>query len=205
VERRTARFPGEWEGRYAQYFARHFAKRMTAEMALDSVVKSSGVPNTYYVEMYLGDIREIPWAMQLPDTVEPRPPLPFGGNSPFTPQQEQANTRSRSFLDLFFRGNRGGEPRKVEGSVQQALAMMNNPLTFSRSRYGSGGLVDRLVDDKALTNEQMVDELFLSTLSRYPSGPERADALAILKTVDRAQAIGGLYWALINKLDFMFY
>jgi hypothetical protein len=194
----SARFPGEWQGRYAQYFARHFAKRMTAEMVLDAVVKSSQVANPYLVEMYAGDVQQFDWASQLPDTIEPR-----AVNGVITGRPAQANTASRTFLNLFFRGTRSGQPRRVEGSIQQALALMNNPIVLNRAR-GGGSLVDTLINDSSKTNAQIVDELFLATVSRYPTAQEKTDALAAL-SADRAKGAENLYLVLVNKLDFIFY
>jgi hypothetical protein len=195
----SAQFPGTWEGRYAKYFARHIPKRMTAEMLLDSIVQSSHILNTYYVENYNGRVDQYQWAMQLPDTAEPRTVA-----NVITGQQATANNASRGFLNLFFRGNRNGDPRKSEGSILQTLGLMNNAMVINRVRYGRGGIVDTLVDDTSYTSDQIVDELFLHTLSRYPTAQEKTEALALVNA-NRAQGTEDLYLVLLNKLDFIFY
>jgi hypothetical protein len=196
----SAQFPGEWQGSYAQYFARHFVRRMPAEMLLDAIVQSSGKPNPIYVEMQAGEVQEFQRAMQIPDTSEPRQVQ--GGV--ISQPQATANTATRTLLNLFFRGDRMGNPRRPDGSILQALAMTNNPLVLSRIEHTAGGLVDRLVNDKTLTTAQMVDELFLATVSRYPTTPERTAAIDVLNA-NRDTGAENLYLGLLNKLDFIIY
>ena len=55
------------------------------------------------------------YAMQLPDITGP------GGDS-------------QTVLDNFFRGNRDDNPRRSDGSILQALTLMNNNFIVQRSR-----------------------------------------------------------------------
>jgi hypothetical protein len=50
----------------------------------------------------------------------------------------------------------------------------------------------------------LIDTLFLTVLSRYPSDTERATANAALGQGDRRKAAEDLLWALYNKVDFVF-
>jgi hypothetical protein len=129
--------------------------------------------------------------MQFPDPIEPR----AGGG-------ENANTRS--FLNIFLRGNRDTSNREPEGSILQALGLMNNTLVVNRVKANGGGLVTTLVNNANMSNEEIVGELFLSTLSRHPDAQERAQALAMLNR-NRASGAENLQLVLINKLDFIFY
>jgi hypothetical protein len=53
-------------------------------------------------------------------------------------------------------------------------------------------------------NEQLIDDLFWAALSRPPTEEERQTALAYLAE-DRDQHAEDLLWAMLNRLDFLFY
>jgi hypothetical protein len=59
---------------------------------------------------------------------------------------------------------------------------------------------------KATTKpEEVVDALFLGTLSRPPTASEKASAVAYLKSGTLGPKAENLQWALFNKLEFAFY
>jgi hypothetical protein len=53
------------------------------------------------------------------------------------------------------------------------------------------------------SNGEIVDELYLATLSRPPREEEKKLALSWLEA-DRKQGAEDLQWSLLNKLDFVF-
>jgi hypothetical protein len=58
---------------------------------------------------------------------------------------------------------------------------------------------------KASDNGQLVDELWLTFLSRVPGESERSKAIEYLnRAASRNTAIEDLAWAAINKIDFLF-
>ena len=48
------------------------------------------------------------------------------------------------FLDTFLRGNRDDQPRKQDGSILQALNLMNNAFVESRLQY-TGSTASQLI------------------------------------------------------------
>jgi hypothetical protein len=54
-----------------------------------------------------------------------------------------------------------------------------------------------------LSDEQIIEELYLSTLSRFPHSSE-TELLKERLRADRRQGVEDLQWALLNKLDFLF-
>jgi hypothetical protein len=71
-----------------------------------------------------------------------------------------------------------------------------------RVRAEKGSRVEQLVkSDKS--NEQIVEELYLATLSRPPLAREKELAVSWLEA-DRKQGAEDLQWSLLNKLDFIF-
>jgi hypothetical protein len=57
-------------------------------------------------------------------------------------------------------------------------------------------------------DEQRIDTLFLSTLSRYPEPAEREAIMKIVRVAasdaERQQALGDVLWALLNSAEFTF-
>jgi hypothetical protein len=82
----------------------------------------------------------------------------------------------------------------------QALTLMNSPFVNRRVRAEGGSLVERLIKSSQ-SNEEIVEQLYLSTLSRRPEPGERELAVSWLNQ-DRSAA-EDLHWALLNKLDFI--
>src|SRR5262249_5788189 len=70
----SSEYPGTWKPEYVPYYARRFARRLDAEEVHDGIVTAAGVLPTYSLD-YTGSTYPLPlvnWAMQFPDTVEPR-------------------------------------------------------------------------------------------------------------------------------------
>jgi hypothetical protein len=60
-----------------------------------------------------------------------------------------------------------------------------------------------------LGNQDLVNTLFLTILSRYPTSDEMSKAVASLNGATgsssaRSQAVQDLVWSLYNKVDFLF-
>jgi hypothetical protein len=183
----SSRFPGTWKAGYTPYHARHIVRRLKAEEVHDAIIRATGTTASYALR---GFDQPVAWAMQLPDVREPN------------------RTAALTFLDNFLRGNRDNLARSDEVTITQTLTLMNDTFVITRVRStASTSLVRRLLA-AGRTNSQMVDELFLSALSRYPTSQEQEAALRRYTgtaTVDqRAAASEDLLWALLNKVDFLF-
>ena len=55
-----------------------------------------------------------------------------------------------------------------------------------------------------LSDEEAVQQIYLATLARFPSGDEMTASLASKGTNQRFVWLPRLQWALVNKLDFIF-
>jgi hypothetical protein len=181
----SSRYEGEWNPEWARLYARKLVRRLWAEEIHDAIAQTSGLIPEYR----FSDLDARNWAMQFPE------PAGF-------PAARNATT---VFLDSFLRGNRDDQERRPDGSVAQALALMNHPFVVSRCRVTgnseSGSLAARVL---AYPDPQLVDALFLTILSRYPSEEERAAALKALASGDRRARVEDLQWVLYNKVDFIF-
>ena len=186
----SSRFPGTWKAEYTPYFARHIVRRLKAEEMHDAVLRATGTTVSYTLR---GFPQPITSAMQLPDPREPN-------NNP---------GGATTFLNNFLRGNRDNVARSDEVTITQAMTMMNdNAFVLSRVRSTAATSMVRRLLTGGRTNDQMVDELFLAALSRYPTSQEKEAALkryAGMVTVDqRSAASEDLLWVLLNKVDFWF-
>jgi len=55
-----------------------------------------------------------------------------------------------------------------------------------------------------MTNQDLINNVYLTILSRYPSPDELNTAKTALQTGTLAQAAQDLVWSLYNKVDFVF-
>ncbi|WP_321473810.1 DUF1549 domain-containing protein [uncultured Paludibaculum sp.] len=189
----SARYEGEWKAEWEPLFARKLVRRLWGEEIHDSVVTASNIYPTYNVRNFA----TVRLAMQLPEPSG----LPDGATGPVS-----------RFLDSFFRGNRDDVQRKGEGSVQQALNLMNDSIVNSRIRVntkaGLGGAEPSLLAaNLGKDNDALIDSLFLAVLSRPASQAEHAAALEHLQGTTgtvRQQRAEDLLWTLFNKVDFLY-
>jgi hypothetical protein len=149
-------------------------------------VKATGVFTPYTIQFW-GE--PVVWAMQFQDTAEPR-----------------SNSNVATFLNLFLRGNRDNVGRSQQGSILQQLNLMNNTFVTSRTKVAASPVLRAVAQ---LANpEAMVEEMFLTFLSRQPTAAEKAKALEPLARATTAAArnaaLEDLAWALTNKVDFLF-
>ncbi len=92
---------------------------------------------------------------------------------------------------------------QIEGSIPQALFLMNSPITRAMTaRPGSmlAQLLRQYPDDA-----EAVEELYLRCLARRPRQSEKQKALAYIRRVgDRAEAFEDLLWVLVNSTEFLY-
>jgi hypothetical protein len=190
----SSRYSGEWKEEYTTLFARKLVRRLDAEEMHDAVTRATGVGANYQI---YGLSAPVQWAMQLPDTLEP---IPFQGQ-PRDASLVQA-LQARAFLNTFERGDRDQVLRSKEPSILQGLSVMNSPFVNTRIPVRSNGTVSRLLSTIP-DNEALIEELFVTVLSRRPTSQERARAVAMLNK-SRIQGTEDLMWVLLNKIDFLY-
>jgi len=184
----ASEYNGQWNVAWEPLFARKFVRRLWSEELHDAVVQSSGVMPNYKVNGFsdLG-FPNVTYAMQLPDVTN----MPGGTMT--------------TLLDNFMRGNRDDQPRRSDGSILQALGLMNDNFIMTRIDPGGANANQLLAQNLKKPNDQFINALYLGVLSRYPSDSEMNAAVKIVLGAG-SQAAGGtnLLWALYNKVDFVF-
>ena len=191
----SSRYEGTWSPSYEPLFARHQARRLTAEQLHDAMVTSSGLPIPYPVSRALGFL---PLAMQFPDVQF----VPLGERRRGDEVGDDFAAAATRFLDNFLRGNREETRRSSEGSILQALELMNSPLVVDRvSAAGEGGTMAVLLQQP---DDVLVQGLYLAVLGRLPTTDELAVGVATLGDGDRVESAEDLMWSLFNSLEFIF-
>jgi len=179
----SSRYEGDWKPDYVNLFARHYPRRLEGEEVHDAIVIATQIKTNYT----LSEMPPTPWAMQMPDPLEPR-----------------TSGATVNFMLPFFRGNRDSFFRIQDGSIQQQLNLMNDTFILNRIRTGSSPILIEIA--KIGDNEQVVEELFLTFLQRRPDGREKAIAVKFLSGAGstRNAYIEDIAWALVNKTDFLY-
>ena len=195
----SSRYNGEWKPDYEKLFARKLVRRLMAEEVHDAIAQSTGVLPTYNVANFstfaanspfkgYQEFGPVQWAMQFPDTSR----LPDGNGAVAT------------FLNSFIRGDRDLEERRGDGSVLQALSLMNDVFVTSRLNATNAPATSLLGRNRNLPADQVINNLYLAVLSRTPSAEEKAKALDEFRRVTTTAATENLLWSLYNKVDFAF-
>jgi hypothetical protein len=182
----SSHFEGEWKESYTPYFARHYVRQLTAEQLHDAICQATQV---------FGNYKRRDWTYETPIA-----PVRFWTEA--ASPEDISNGEAKGFLRTFGQANREQFDRQPGGSVLQAMMLMNNPFVTRRVQAANDSLVEQLVKS-AKSNAEIVDELYLATLSRYPLPQEKQLAVAWLQQ-DRQQGAEDLQWGLLNKLDFVF-
>jgi hypothetical protein len=101
-----------------------------------------------------------------------------------------------------FRFDPSMPPDDVEGSIPQALLLMNNPQIQQKIRAQGANLLSRILSAYP-NDDEAIGTLYLRTFARKPTDNERAKAASYIKKVGkRAEAYEDLLWALLNSTEF---
>jgi hypothetical protein len=107
------------------------------------------------------------------------------------------NITPRMVFVAFFKGEDNAEPTEYQAGIPQVLRLMNSPQLNNTTM-----LAPLLKSGK--TPEQIIEYLYLATLSRRPTAPEMQRTLALVhKHADEPrQAYGDILWVLLNSSEF---
>jgi hypothetical protein len=92
---------------------------------------------------------------------------------------------------------------EVEGSVPQALMLMNNPQINARMKAGRGNMLAEVLDRNP-TDDAAIRDLYLRVLARKPTQRELKVAKDHLQQArSRAEGFEDLLWVLVNSTEFL--
>lgn len=159
-----------------RFFSRFYPRPMMAQILLDIVNDVTGTSEKY--GRYPAGKR----AVELPLPVSSR------------------------FLSLYGRSGReflGDLDPKLEPTLTQALYMINSRDVHQKLR-SSSGVLTRSIKAK-LNNRELITELYLTTLSRFPTDEELKTGKTYLAESPKRRTGGeDILWALISSREFIF-
>ncbi|HZN11551.1 MAG TPA: DUF1549 domain-containing protein [Blastocatellia bacterium] len=164
-----------------RYYSRYLIRRLPAEALLDAVSQVTGVPTQF--PDYPAGMR----ATQIPDS-----------------------RVTSYFLQVFGKPARAITcecERSAEPSVTQVLHAINGE-TINQKLRAPGGIVETFLK-LGVTDEMIVNHLYLAAFSRPPAADETKTLLAAVKDqregpMARRQAIEDLVWAVLTSKEFLF-
>jgi hypothetical protein len=103
------------------------------------------------------------------------------------------------FLRLFGQSDRlVADSNTTDGSVPQALTMMNGPIAQLIADANSAAVV---AANSGKSRDEQIDSLYMSFFARKPSISERS---AATKALEGGLALGDVAWSLLNSREFLF-
>jgi len=174
-----------------RFYSRYYPRRLNAEVLHDAIAGITQVPTQFIVDRRnanagLGEKYPLGFrALQLPDT-----------------------QTDSYFLKAFGRPEREKPcecERTLEPSVTQVLHLANGD-TINQKLAAQNSRVAKLLEQKKPDGE-ILDELYLNALSRYPKDVEKTKLLAALERApesEHRQVLEDVYWAVLSSKEFLF-
>ncbi len=175
----------------SRFYSHYYPRRLMAEVLHDAICQITGVPTQFTVdrrnanaglgEKYPLGLRSI----QLPDT-----------------------QTDSYFLKTFGRPDRDKTcecERTAEPSVTQVLHIANGD-TINQKLAANNSRLSKLLHDNA-PNQNIIEDAYLSALSRFPTQAEKAKILKVLNSAspsERRAVVEDIYWAVLSSKEFLF-
>ena len=176
-------------------YSRYYPKRMMAEVLHDAIVQVTGVPTRFDSIGFPGSDRE---------------------KTDFYPLGTRAVQLYDSAVENYFLQSFGRNSRRIvcecersdEPTMIQVLHLSNGS-TLNEKLRAPGSRAATLVGlrRRGMSGEGLVDEIYLSCLSRYPTPEERGQLLALLPPSGDAtepEVVEDLFWGLMSSREFLF-
>ncbi|HAB16719.1 MAG TPA: DUF1553 domain-containing protein [Verrucomicrobiota bacterium] len=173
-----------------RFYARYYPRRLMAEVILDAYSQVTGVPTEFKRSTGNGDTFQFAYpsgtrALQLPDSQV-----------------------ASYFLESFGKPDRIQTcecERTAEPSVAQVLHIANGA-TLNIKLSAKECRASRLLEENVAA-DRVIEEAYLSALSRYPTDAEKsrlAKLLADAPTAEKRAVLEDTYWALLSSKEFLF-
>jgi hypothetical protein len=161
-----------------QHFSHARPKALPAEVLLDALSQATGVPEKF--NGWPEGVRSIQvWDNRMPSY----------------------------FFRIFGRPVRASVcecERSNEPSISQALHLLNSPEVNEKIGHKRG--MARKLAESALSTDEVLDEVYLGTLSRFPTSEERALLREAFPPAgaDRRAAVEDVLWSVLNTKEFLY-
>ena len=174
----SSRFDGAWKPEYATYYARKYVRMLSAPELHDAIALATGQP-----AKFSSGAEQVGLIMQMP---EPK----------------KADAGVQGFMKTFGQSNRDDMPKKVPPSSLQAMLLMQSKVVTDRIDAAKPGFIKSLLA-AAKDDQDLVNQIFLHTISRRPTAAEKAVSLKAIQA-NRPTGAANLQWALLNSPEFLF-
>lgn len=174
----------------SRFYSRFYPRRLKAEVLIDAISQVTGAPTNFSADRRnankkMGEAYPMGFrALQLPDS-----------------------NISSYFLKSFGRPDRVQTcecERTNEPSMAQALHIANGE-TLNQKLAQKDNRIDRLMA-AGLTEDALVEEIYLGILARRPSAAEQQKVVALLRGagVERRTVLEDIFWSLMSSKEFLF-
>ena len=178
-----------------RYYSRYLVRRLSAEVILDAYSDLTGVA-TKFDQLSLGPTGGIGGAN-----------FPVGTRAMQLPDSQLVS----AFLDAFGRAERIQTcscETTTDASVRQALHL-NNGKTLNEKLRDPNSRLSRWLAE-GVSNEAIIERIFLHALSRRPTADEMKRFLAVVQAsssesmTGRREALEDVCWAVLTGKEFLF-
>jgi hypothetical protein len=123
------------------------------------------------------------------------------------PDHRKRDAWASQFL-FAFANDEGDESSGFQGTIPQALLMMNGEMMCEALSGNPGSFLGDVIDQAQRQGRSpeafMVDSIYLAALSRHPTAKEVSLARQYLQSFpDSLQVLQDLFWALLNSNEFV--
>jgi hypothetical protein len=173
-----------------RFYSRYYPRRLMAEVALDALSQVTGAPTA--------------WTAATNEAGEPAAVFPTGWRAIQIPDSKVESY----FLKAFGRADRVITcecERTGEPSMAQVLHIANGD-TLNEKLRAAGNRIEQLLA-AGVGDEALVEDAYLSALSRFPAEEEKRRLLELLageKPADRREVVEDLYWSVLSSKEFLF-
>jgi hypothetical protein len=182
----SGKAPAGWKPQHDSYFSRRLTRRMSAEQTWDAISQAAGLTQSYKVTFA---------DKKAANVMQTRSPQDL----------EKSDRTLFNAIQAFGQCDRYAIEATRKPTMVQAAILMNDKSIRERVLVAKGNRLDQLMRGSTKKSEaEVVDELYLSALSRLPTEEERVSGIELIREY-KEQGSEDLLWVLINRLDFLFY
>ncbi len=192
-QRSSEPLPGNQEEH--RFYSRYYPRRMMAEVLHDAIVQVTEVPTKFDFIDFPGSDRQ---------------------KTDFYPLGTRAVQLYDAAVENYFLQAFGRNPRRIvcecersdEPTMVQVLHLSNGS-TLNEKLKAAGNRLEKLrrLRKTGMSSASLIDELYLSCLSRYPTQDERTALLELLPPSGdplEAEVVEDLFWGLMTSREFLF-
>lgn len=179
----------------SRFYSRYYPRRLMAEVLHDAVVQVTDVPTKFDTVAFPGNDKQ---------------------KTEFYPEGTKAIQLYDSAVENYFLDAFGRNPRNIvcecERSAEPTMVQVlhiSNGNTINEKLESASSRVETLLQlrHNGLSDEALVDEIYLTCFSRFPTPEKREELLKFLTPVgsaDERATIEDIFWGLMSTREFLF-